>query len=177
MSKNMHGKSDDTDAICWHSKFMSNINGQPGNKISPKLITAFCLRNTQCQWEKKSKNDVHFCFVILDLGQCPEPGGVAYSTRSGALFPYHIGDTVDYTCDRDYFGGGTRVCQQDGIWSDKISYAGGWSLFVTVVLIQMEFRSNSWHNTWKVFDVWREINWFVFRRPRGHEIAKKSCAL
>lgn len=54
---------------------------------------------------------------VSDLGVCPEPGGVANTTRFGALFPYQTGDKVNYRCNDCYLGGGTRVCQHDGYWS------------------------------------------------------------
>lgn len=68
---------------------------------------------------------VDFCFLCpTDMGTCNEPGGRPFSTRTGALFPYHVGDEVTYTCDSCYTGGGTITCLNNGRWSGDVACSG-----------------------------------------------------
>ena len=47
---------------------------------------------------------LHFdSHLFVDLGVCSEPGGEPNTQRSGAVFPYQIGDIVAYTCKKVLF--------------------------------------------------------------------------
>ncbi len=69
--------------------------------------------------------------TFTDVGTCHEPGGIPFSTRTGALFPYQIGDKVTYTCDSCY-GGGTI---SDRRWSSNGACEG---------IFQLSFFSLFW---------------------------------
>ncbi len=139
----------DCQALCWLKKEWEDGTihwSDPPQCMTGQWNTLDCLDHGECLWcvDEKSKFVIFsICFYMIssdfiifvfnlsilhpcvsDLGQCPEPGGVLYSTRSGAAFPYHVGDTVNYTCKGNYSGGGTTTCQQDGSWSGTIACAG-----------------------------------------------------
>ena len=59
-----------------------------------------------------------------DVGACKEPGGVPYASRSGAVFPYHHLDQVQYTCDSCSTGGGVITCQNE-MWSADLPVCTG----------------------------------------------------
>ncbi len=53
----------------------------------------------------------------MSSGTCPEPGGVAFSTRTSYNGPYHSDSQVTYSCNNG--GGGSITCQSDGTWTQK----------------------------------------------------------
>ncbi len=83
-----------------------------------------CPHTANCQ-NILLRNDIIFVLtlMILDLGVCPEPGGEPNAARSGAVFPYHPGDTVTYSCSNCYTGGGTIKCDGKS-WSGNMSCSG-----------------------------------------------------
>lgn len=66
--------------------------------------------------------ETEILIFFSDLGVCAEPGGVVNVIRSGALFPYQVGDVVAYTCNNGFSG--SRVCLEDESWSGNVTCSG-----------------------------------------------------
>ncbi len=62
--------------------------------------------------------------AFVNSGDCPEPGGVRFSTRTRYNGPYNSGSQVRYNC----YDGSSRTitCQSSGAWTQKPRCTGGW---------------------------------------------------
>ncbi len=91
-----------------------------------------CQGNMPWRRQKLSWHELLVVTCFSDLGICNEPGGAPHAFRTGAVFPYHAGDEVQYICNQCFTGGGSIKCLSTGKWSSVVPSCTGfvsWSLF------------------------------------------------
>ena len=72
---------------------------------------------------------LRWSFVSEIQAHCPEPPPVPHATWTGAVCPYYLDDSVQYSCHLCYTGGGNTTCLDTGHWSHDISCQGQLSVF------------------------------------------------